>query len=34
MPQQNAGMGGKSGFGSQPQLTQEQFQNFASQLFR
>ena len=34
MPQQNASIGGKGSFGDQPQLTQEQFQDFASQLFR
>jgi len=35
MPQQNAGPGGKGGFGpnTQPPLTQEQFENFANQLF-
>lgn len=33
-PQQNASQGGKGGFGGQPQFTQEQLQNFASQLFR
>lgn len=34
VPQQNASTGGKGGFGAQPQITQQQFQDFASQFFK
>lgn len=34
MPQQNATQGGKSGFGAQPQITQQQFEDFASRFFK